>query len=312
MIFAPLAIALAVAAGEAPAQAADARAQAAPAAAQASDARAQAAKEVSAADAVDGVARGPVEKAEPVDVVEHLNEKLPGDLHYLDAFQNGFYLRDAFAGNKPIVLTLVYFDCPMLCSLVMQGLIKSLGESGLKLGDDYTALTVSINPKDSPREASIHQDGYLRALRGAEHAHAQDWLFLTGSQEQITRLTQAVGFEYRFDKPTGQYEHPAVTMVITPDGRISRYLYGVQFAPRDLRLAVVEAAAGKVGTTLDRALLKCFKYDPASRRYNLYVWGFVRAGAGLVFFALATLLVVLWRRDLRTQRAFQTQKGKAA
>jgi protein SCO1/2 len=244
-------------------------------------------------------------KLEPVDVVEHLNDRIPGDLQFLDAFQNGFFMRDAFARGKPVVLTLVYFDCPMLCNLVEQGLIKSLGESGLKLGEEYTALTVSFNPKDSPRDASIHQQSYLRALRGAEHAHAQDWLFLTGATEQIKKLAQAIGFQYRWDAPTAQFEHPAVAIVLTPDGRISRYLYGVQFPTRDLRLAIVEAAQGKVGTTLDRALLKCFRYDPASRRYNLYVWGFVRAGAGLVFIALASMLTVLWYRDIKSQ------KGKA-
>ena len=254
----------------------------------------------------------PAPKLEPVDVVEHLNQKIPGDLKFLDAFQNGFFMRDAFARGKPVVLTLVYFDCPMLCNLVEQGLIKGLGESGLKLGEDYTALTVSFNPKDSPREASIQQGSYLRALRGAERAHAQDWLFLTGATSQIKGLAEAIGFQYRWDAPAAQFEHPAVAMVLTPDGRLSRYLYGVQFAPRDLRLAVVEAAQGRVGTTFDRVLLKCFRYDPASRKYNFYVWGFVRAGAGLVFIALVILLTILWRRDLKTQRAYKTQKGNAA
>jgi protein SCO1/2 len=265
------------------------------------------AKSVSAADAVDGVAVEPTSgKLEPVDVVEHLNQRIPGDLRFLDAFQNGFFMKDAFERKLPTVLTLVYFDCPMLCNLVEQGLVKGLGESGLKLGTDYQALTVSFSPKDSPREASIQQESYLRPLRGAEKAHAQDWLFLTGATSQIKGLAEAIGFQYRWDAPTAQFEHPAVAVILTSDGRISRYLYGVQFPPRDLRLAVVEASEGKVGTTLDRVLLKCFRYDPSSRRYNFYVWAFVRTGAGLVFIALTTLLTVLWRRDLKAQ------KGKAA
>ena len=241
---------------------------------------------------------------EPVDVVEHLGEQLPMDLRFVDAYQNKIELKEALARGKPVILTLVYFDCPMLCNLVLQGLVRGLSETGLKLGGDYTALTVSFNPKDSPRESAMYQNGYLRPLRGAEQAHAQDWLFLTTAQDQIKRLAQAVGFQYRWDAPTGQFEHPAVAMVLTADGRLSRYLYGVQFPARDLKLAIVEAGEGRVGTSFDRVLLKCFKYDPASRKYGLYVFGFVRAGAFLVFLGLAAMLTVLWRRDLK--------KGKAA
>ena len=240
---------------------------------------------------------------EPVDVVEHLNDKLPLDLRFTDAYQNKITLKEALRG-KPVLLTLVYFDCPALCNQVMSGLVRGLSETGLKLGEDYTALTVSFNPKDSPRESAMYQNGYLRPLRGAEKAHAQDWLFLTAAQDQIKTLAAAVGFQYRWDAPSGQFEHPAVAMVLTPDGRMSRYLYGVQFPSRDLSLAIVEASGGKVGTSFDRVLLKCFKYDPASRKYHLYVFRFVRAGAALVFVGLAAFLTVLWRRDLK--------KGKSA
>ena len=240
---------------------------------------------------------------EPVDVVEKLGEQLPPGLRFTDAYQNKITLKETLRG-KPVVLTLVYFDCPSLCNLVMQGLVRGLSETGLKLGEDYTALTVSFNPKDSPRESAMYQNGYLRPLRGAEKAHAQDWLFLTAAQDQIRALAAAVGFQYRWDAPSGQFEHPAVAMVLTPDGRLSRYLYGVQFPSRDLKLAIVEASGGKVGTSFDRVLLKCFKYDPSSRKYHLYVFRFVRAGAALVFVGLAAFLTVLWRRDLK--------KGKSA
>jgi protein SCO1 len=240
---------------------------------------------------------------EPVDVVEHLGERIPGDLRFTDAYQNQITFKEALRG-KPVVLTLVYFDCPALCSTVLNGLVRGLSATDLRLGDDYTALTVSFNPKDSPRESAVQQNGYLRPLRNAEKAHAQDWLFLTAAQDQIKALAAAVGFQYRWDAPSGQFEHPAVIMVLTPDGRLSRYLYGVSFPERDLKLAVLEASGGRVGTSFDRVLLKCFKYDPASRKYHLYVFTFVRAGAFLVFLGLATMLTVLWRRDL--------QKGKSA
>lgn len=238
-------------------------------------------------------------KSEPVDVVERLNERVPLDLPFLDGYQNKVRLGELLQAGKPVVLTMVYFDCPMLCSTILNGLVKGLNEAGLDLGKDFTALTVSFSPKDSPRESAMYQAGYLKRLSSAAKAHAQDWLFLTGSSETIKQLTDAVGFQYRWDAPTQQYEHPAVVVVLTPDGRISRYLYGVQFPTRDLRLAVVEASGGKVGTSFDRVLLKCFRYDPTSRSYNLYAILFVRIGAGLFGLALAALLVVLWRRDLK-------------
>ncbi|GAC1599223.1 MAG: hypothetical protein NVS4B10_10360 [Myxococcales bacterium] len=212
-------------------------------------------------------------------------------------------MRDLTGHGKPVILTLVYFDCPMLCSLVMQGLVKGLNESGLALGKDYQAVTVSFNPKDTPRESAVYQSGYLRSLKGVDKAAPQDWLFLTGSEGSIRALAEGVGFKYRWDEESKQFAHPAVAVVLTPDGRISRYLYGVTFPPRDLRLAVVEASGGKVGTSFDRVLLECFKYDPTTRRYGLYVWGFVRGGAALVFLGLAGLLFVLWRREYRRSRS---------
>jgi len=238
-----------------------------------------------------------------VDVVERLNEPVPGDLRFVDAFENQVRLDEFFGHKKPVVLSLVYFDCPMLCSLVEKGLVKGLSESNLALGKDYAALTVSMNPRDNPRQAAAAQAGYVGHLAHREAATALDWAFLTGRETSIHALADALGFKYRWDASTQQYEHPAVVFVLTPDGRISRYLYGVEFLGRDLRLAVVEASQGRVGTTLDRVLLKCFRYDPASRRYRLVAVNFVRAGAFCVFLALATGLTILWRQDLKKRRA---------
>lgn len=199
----------------------------------------------------------------------------------------------------------------MLCSLVMQGLVKGLNESGLELGRDYRAVTISFNPHDTPRDTAVYQQGYLQKLTSARKAHAQDWLFVTGTEASIHQVADAVGFKYRWDEATKQFDHPAVAVVLTPDGRISRYLYGVNFPARDLRLALVEASGGKVGTSFDRVLLECFRYDPTTRRYGLYVWGFVRGGALLAFLALAGLLAVLWRRELRNSRAQRTGRLEA-
>jgi protein SCO1 len=237
-----------------------------------------------------------------VDVVERLNEPVPRDLRFVDAFENQVRVGDYLGRDKPVVLSLVYFDCPMLCSLVEKGLVKGLSESGLALGKDYAALTVSMNPRDVPRQAAAAQAGYVGHLAHREAATALDWAFLTGAETNIHALAEALGFKYRWDQSTQQFEHPAVIFVLTPEGRISRYLYGVEFLARDLRLAVVEASQGRVGTTLDRVLLKCFRYDPSSRRYRLVAVNFVRAGAFCVFLALATGLGILWRQELKRRK----------
>jgi len=233
----------------------------------------------------------------PVDVVERLGERV-ADASFMDSESNRVQLRELAARGKPVVLTLIYFDCPMLCSLVQKGVIKAINESGLRLGEDYYGLTVSFSPRDRIPEARLRQGGYLQTLRNAGKAYPAHWPFLTGGDTAIRAVAESLGFRYRYDKESEQYEHPAVSMILGPDGRISRYLYGVEFSPRDLRLAVVEASEGKVGTTLDRAILRCFKYDPASRKYHLYVMGALRLGSGAFAVALAALLGALWWREI--------------
>jgi protein SCO1/2 len=188
------------------------------------------------------------------------------------------------------------------------------------LGKDYVAMTVSFSPKDTPRKAAEAQRGYLQALARREEpaspptggppreqppdrGAAASWPFLTGGDAEIRALADGLGFLYRWDSQTQQYEHPAVSMVLTPDGRISRYLYGIEYTARDLRLSIVEASQGRVGTTLDRVLLKCFRYDPVSRRYRLVAVNFVRAGAFCAFLGLATTLAVLWRQEAKRRNA---------
>jgi protein SCO1/2 len=241
----------------------------------------------------------------PVDVVERLGERV-ADASFMDSESHRVGLRELTARGKPVVLTLIYFDCPMLCSLVQQGVIKAINESGLRLGEDYYGLTVSFSPRDTIPEARLRQGGYLQTLRNAGKAWPAHWPFLIGGDSAIRTLAGSVGFRYRYDKESGQYEHPAVSLVLGPDGKISRYFYGVEVAPRDLRLAVVEASQGKVGTTLDRVLLRCFKYDPAARKYHFYVMGALRLGSGFFAVALAALLGVLWWREVRQRRESRT------
>ena len=234
--------------------------------------------------------------AEPVDVVERLGERV-ADAPFMDTAANHVQLRDLSARGKPVLLTLIYFDCPMLCSLVQQGVIRALNQTDLKLGEDYYGLTVSFSPKDLVAEARLRQGGYLQTLRNAAKARPADWPYLTGGERAIRALADSVGFHYRWDSEAQQFEHPAVSVVLGPDGKISRYLYGIEIAPRDMKLALLEAAQGRAGTTLDRVLLRCFKYDPASRKYHFYVMGALRIGSGAFAVALAALLGVLWWRE---------------
>jgi protein SCO1 len=239
---------------------------------------------------------------ESVDVVERLGEPIPAELRFYDAFHNDVALKDFLGRGKPIVATLVYFDCPMLCSLVLKGLVKGLSQTGLQLGKDYQGITLSFDPKDTPRAAGEAQRGYLASLKGSEGAHAQDWPFLTGGESNVRALAEALGFKYRYDAKAKQFAHPAVAFVLTPDGRISRYLYGVDFPGRELRLSLVEASGGRVGTSFDRVLLKCFRYDPGTGRYRVYAANFVRGGALLSGIALAFGLAVLWRREWKKKK----------
>jgi protein SCO1/2 len=184
---------------------------------------------------------------------------------------------------------------------VHQGLVKAVKGNGLRLGQDFLGVSVSIDPKEDPKYAASNQGRLARALL---HEKTEDWPFLMdlGAGLGAKALADAVGFRYKLDPTSGQYAHAAVAVVLAPDGKIARYLYGVDFAPRDVRLAVVEASEGRVGTTLDRVLLTCFKYDPMTQRYTPYAIGFVRIGAFMSFLALAGLLVVLWRRELQMRR----------
>lgn len=238
---------------------------------------------------------------EQVGVTERLNEPIPRELSFVDSTGRPVRLGELLGGDKPVVLTLVYYRCPMLCSLVLSGLTRSLGEARMRLGEDYRAITVSIDPEETPAMAAEKKRGHLQAL--GVPADSPDWPFLTGTQPAIKALAEAVGFRYSYDAQLKQYAHAAVMFVLTPEGRISRYLYGMETPPRDLRWSLVEASGGWVGTSFDRVLLTCYQYDPATRRYGFFVKGFLRTGGMLVFTALATLLGVLWRRELKRGRA---------
>ena len=232
-----------------------------------------------------------------IDVIENLGQHIPKGLALQDGHGNAVAVDSVLNQGKPVLVTMGYFRCPLLCNLVHEGLAKGLKSADLLPGRDFLGLAISIDPKENPKSAVTNQRRLLRALGEPPEA---SWPFLMpipGQAGPEARLAEAVGFRYKFDEKSNQFAHAAAAFVLTPDGKISRYLYGVEFKPRDLRFALVEASGGRVGTTLDRILLTCFKYDPMTQSYTPFVFGFVRIGALLSFAALAGLLAVLWRRE---------------
>ena len=231
-----------------------------------------------------------------VDVQEHLGELLPLETPFLDSSGQAVVLKDVLPRTRPVVLTLVYYNCPLLCNLVINEQIRTMRELGLQLGKDYEAVTMSIDPQDTPAQSLERRRKHLQSMGLPETA---PWHFLTGSEQSIHALAEALGFKYAYDTTSKQYVHPAVVHILTPEGSISRYLYGTSFRPQDMKLALVEAAGGRVGTSFDRIVLTCFKYDTATRRYGFYIFGFLRIGALMIFGALASLLAYYWRRELK-------------
>jgi protein SCO1/2 len=228
---------------------------------------------------------------------QRLGQRVPLDLLFHDENGASFRLGDYF-DNRPVILSLNYFHCQNLCPLELDGLMNGLNGITFTLGHDYTMVTVSIDPREGPSDA---QDIKARTLRGYDKADqgTDGWHVLTGDQDSIERLTDAVGFRYAYDPIQDDYAHPAGVVVLTPSGQISRYLYGLDFSANDLRLSLVDAGAEHIGSLLDRALLVCYHYDPLTGRYTPFALNFVRGGAVLGLIGMVGLLGWLWRSELR-------------
>jgi protein SCO1/2 len=229
----------------------------------------------------------------------HLGARGPLDLTFRDELGQPVRLGD-YLGDRPLVLTLNYFTCPNLCPLTVQDLASALGDVPYALGDQYTVLTVSIDPTDTPALAQEKKRDYLRPYPGP--GIETGWHFLTGEQDAIAGLTDAVGFRYAFDAEQHEYAHPSGVIVLTPDGTIARYLYGLDFPPNDLRLALAEASQRQIATAVDQILLLCYHYDPQNGRYSAQVLTAVRASGVATLAGMGLLLGMLWRRDLRGTR----------
>jgi protein SCO1/2 len=231
-----------------------------------------------------------------VGITQNLNAQIPGDLLFRDETGNTVRLENYF-GEKPVVLSLVYFDCPALCTEVLNGELRTMKAISLNLGKDFEAVTVSFEPKDTPQLARAKRDVY--AGQYGRPGAADHWHFLTGKQSSIEALTNAVGFRYAYDSSIRQYAHAAAILILTADGRIDRYFYGVQYPARDVRLGLVEASQGKIGSLTDQALLYCYQYDPMTGRYGLVVMNVLRAAGGLTVLILGIFMTLMFLRERR-------------
>ena len=219
---------------------------------------------------------------------QHLGESVPLDLAFTDETGRDVRLADYF-GKKPVVLSLVYYDCPMLCTLSLNGLAGALEVLSFVPGQQFEVVTVSFDPKETPALAAAKKKAYLaRYHRPGAHA---GWHFLTGSAESIAALTRAVGFRYVWDQATRQFAHPAGVVVLTPEAKISHYLFGVEYAPKDLRLALVAAAGGRIGGPADQLLLFCYRYDPQAGRFSASILNLVRLLGVLTVLCLGAFIL---------------------
>jgi protein SCO1 len=234
-----------------------------------------------------------------VGIDQRLNAQVPLDLTFRDEAGRALPLSTYFHG-KPVLLALVYYRCPMLCTQILNGVETSLKAVSLNPGQDFEVVSVSFDPKDTAETAAGKRKMILQ--RYSRPGTANGWHFLTGDEAQIHALTEAAGYHYRYDSITGQFAHASAIMILTPEGRLSRYFYGVEYAPRDVRLGLVEASANKIGSPVDQILLFCFHYDPATGKYGAIAMNMVR-GAGALFVLLGGgVLLIVFRRDLRRYR----------
>ena len=234
---------------------------------------------------------------------QHLDGHVPLDTTFEDETGHAVKLGDYF-GTRPVVMVFAYYDCPMLCTLVINGLASALDVLSLEPGKDFDIVTVSFDPRDTPATATAKKAAYI--ARYKRPGAAASWHFLTGEPSSIGRLTHAAGFRYAWDKQTKQFAHPTGIIVLTPDGRLARYLFGIEYGPRDLRYAIVDASNGKVGSAVDSLLLYCYHYDPIAGRYGVAIMRVVRVAAAATVLALGAFIAVMVRVERR-----RTARGPA-
>jgi protein SCO1/2 len=239
-----------------------------------------------------------------VGIAPELGAKVPLELSFVNADGNSVRLAELFS-DRPVVLHLVYYECPMLCKLGNDGLMRSLSTLSLRLGEDFSIITISFDPREGPALSARAQQVAME--RCGRIAVEKGWRFFTGDEAAIKALCDAMGFRYLFDEKTGQFAHASGVFVLTADGKLSRFLSGVEFAPRDLRLALVEASAGKVGTAADKVLLMCYMYDPSAGKYGVAIMAVVRAAGIATVGGIGLAIFTMLRRERRQTARLQSE-----
>ncbi|OYW22368.1 MAG: hypothetical protein B7Z55_04695 [Planctomycetales bacterium 12-60-4] len=234
---------------------------------------------------------------EGVGVDEHAGDTLPLDLPFKDHRGQVVTLRQFFQKQRPVIFTLNYSNCPMLCNLQLTGLTEGLQELEWSAGTEFEVVSLSIDPLETPERAAQTQQRYLQMY--GRPGTGSGWHFLVGKQESIDQVAKAIGFQYRYVRERREYSHPAVFVMCTPDGRIGRYVYGIQFSPRTLQLSLVEAGQGEIGTTWDRVLLYCLHYDSTTGQYTPAAWKIMRAGGVITLAGVLGLMAYYFRRERR-------------
>lgn len=248
----------------------------------------------------DGATNQAIKIFDQVGLDQHLNQQIPLDLTFKDENGQPVQLKQYF-GSRPVILSLVYFQCPMLCSQVLSGMAGAFnGIRRFSVGRDFDVLTVSFDPRDTPENAAESKKTYLQRYRRA--GAAQGWHFLTGNKQAIDALAGAVGFRYAWDPQIQQFAHASGIMLLTPDGRLAQYYYGIEYAPRDLQLGIIEASQGRIGNLADKFILYCYHYDPARGKYGAVVFNILRVSALATLLTLGGFMIIMFRRDVLAAR----------
>lgn len=242
-----------------------------------------------------------------VGIDQHLNQQIPLDLNFID--ENGQPAKlGQYFGQKPVIITMVYFTCPMLCSQVLSGLTYTLnGMPSFDVGREFNIVTVSFDPRDTSQAAMENKERYLKRYR--RPGSDQGWHFLVGKKDQIDALAQALGFRYTWDPENEQFAHASGIMLLTPDGHIAQYYYGIEFPPRDVHLGLVEASKGKIGTIVDQVLLYCYHYDPRQGRYGAAIFNILRISALATVLVLGGFMLIMLRREHSSARGNRLSKA---
>ncbi len=244
--------------------------------------------------------RDDVKELQDIDIKEHLGDSIPMDIEFTNSEGQRVKIKQYFDRQKPVVLVLAYYTCPMLCTLVLNGVAQVSSKAEIDFGKQYRIVTVSIDPTETPELAASKKEAYLNMIQRSKTDSS--WAFLTGKEEQIKRLADAIGFKYHYVEDREEYAHPAVITLLTGNGKISRYLYGIEYNPRDYKLGLLEASEGKVGSSLDKLLLYCYHYDPNSEGYVVFAGNVMKLGGVVTLIALGLFLLILWFKDVARKR----------